>query len=315
MRSMRAVAKWLGPVVGIWIVACSSGSGGGGSVSADQACSDLGNAICQRLNSCSAAFVTSNYGDVATCAMRVNASCGQSIAANGTGLTPANRETCAMALPGASCEDLVDNNFPSACQAVAGHLANGTACTDSSQCQSTYCNLGTDGTCGACGAARQGAGGTCHRNDDCETGSTCKSGTCVTPVKAGGTCDGTHPCQTTLSCKAGVCGTPDAAGMPCSMGTCDAVAGLYCSSGAKAVCTAYGLAKAGEPCGAVNGVLTICAGGGHCSLNVGTTMGTCEAAAADGAACNDMTGPSCLAPAVCGATSKVCTLPNPANCH
>jgi hypothetical protein len=312
---MRAVAKWLGPAVGIWIAACSSGSGGAGSVSADQACSDLANALCQKLNTCSATFVTYNYGDVATCAMRVNTSCGQNIAANGTGLTPANRETCAMAIPGASCEDLVDHNFPSACQAVAGQLANGTACADSSQCQSTYCNLGTDGTCGACGAARTAAGGTCHRDDDCETGTPCKSGGCVTQVKAGGTCDGTHHCQTTLACKAGVCATPDGAGAPCSAGTCDALAGLYCPTGNNPVCKVIGFAKAGEPCGLVNGTDTGCAGGGRCGLNTSGMGTTCEAAAADGASCDENTGPLCLAPAVCGASSKVCTLPNPANCH
>jgi hypothetical protein len=302
--------------VGVWIVACSSGSSGSnGSVSADQACSDLANAICQKLNSCSAAFVTNNYGDVATCTTRIDTSCGQTIAANGTGLTPANREACAMAIPGASCEDVVDNGLPSACQPVAGHLANGTACADSSQCQSTYCNLGTDGTCGACAAVRAAAGGTCHRNDDCATGSPCKNGNCVLPVASGGTCDSTHPCQTTLACKAGVCSTPDAAGTACSTGTCDALAGLYCSTGSGPLCTAIGLAKAGEPCGSVNGVLTVCAGGGHCSLNAAGMGGTCEAAAADGASCNDTTGPTCLPPAVCGASSKVCTLPNPANCH
>ena len=97
--------------------------------------------------------------------------------------------------------------------------------------------------------------------------------------------------------------------------SCDTLAGLYCSTGATPVCTALGLPKAGEPCGLVNGALAVCAGGGHCSLNIGTGMGTCEAAAADGAACDDTNGPTCLSPAVCGATSKVCTLPNPANCH
>ncbi len=314
MRSMREVAKWLGPAVGLWIVACSSSSGASNG-SADQACTDLANAICQKLNDCTAVFVTNTYGDEATCAMRFKTSCDQTLAANGTGLTPADREKCADAVPGASCEDLVDNNFPGACAAVAGQLANGTACADSSQCQSTYCNLGADGTCGACAATRVSAGGSCQRNDDCVNGSPCTNGKCVTPVGFGGTCDAAHPCQKTLACKAGVCAKPDEAGAPCSTNSCDTLAGLYCSSGAAPVCTALGLPKAGEPCGLVNGALAVCVGGGHCSLNIGTGVGTCEAAAADGAACDDTNGPTCLSPAVCGATSKVCTLPNPANCH
>ena len=122
MREVGEVGKWLGPILGLWIVACSTSSGASGG-SADQACTDLANAVCQKLNDCTAVFVTNTYGDEATCAMRFKTSCDQTLAANGTGLTPALREDCAKAVPGASCEDLVDNGFPSACAAVAGQLA------------------------------------------------------------------------------------------------------------------------------------------------------------------------------------------------
>jgi hypothetical protein len=314
---MQGIVR-LAPAFVVGIVACSGGSssgGSGGSVSADQACSDFASAGCQKLSSCTAFLIDDVYGDVATCTTRLKASCTDALAATGTGLTPAQRESCAQALPGAQCADLVVNNFPTACRAVAGQFSNGTTCGDSSQCQSTYCNLGADGTCGACGAARAAPGASCHRDDDCAYGSTCTNGACATHATSGGVCDSSHPCQQPLACKNGVCATPDEIGASCTMGSCDQLAGLYCTTIGSAVCKAITLAKAGEMCGVVNGVLAACSGGGHCKVVVGTAAGTCEAAAADGATCDSTNGPTCLPPAVCGATSKVCTLPNPAGCH
>ncbi len=209
----------------------------------------------------------------------------------------------------------LDNNLPSACLAVAGQLSNGSICGDSSQCQSAYCNTGADGTCGACGAARGGPGATCERDDDCTYGSLCESGSCVTPGTAGATCDGTHVCQKTLTCRAGICSTPAGAGTACTTGSCNALAGLYCSTGSSPVCTSITLAAVGQPCGLINGALVACSASGHCDVVTGTGAGTCKGAAADGAACDDTNGPMCLSPATCGATSKVCTLPDPSNCH
>ena len=145
MASMYSVAMRLAPALGIWIVACSGGSGGGDAVSADKACSDFANAACQALSGCTAFLIQDVYGDAATCGMRLKASCSDTLAAAGTGLTPALREGCVTALSGASCVDLLDNDFPAACQPVAGQLANGSMCGDSSQCKSAYCNLGVDG--------------------------------------------------------------------------------------------------------------------------------------------------------------------------
>ena len=139
-------------------------------------------------------------------------------------------------------------------------------------------------------------------------------GMCVTPSTSGGTCDSPHPCQQPLACKSGVCSTPDEAGASCTPGSCNQLAGLYCST-TDGRCTAIGLAKAGESCGLVGGAPAVCSGGGHCNVVAGAGRGTCEAAAADGASCDPTSGPTCLPPAVCGATSKVCTLPNPTSCH
>jgi hypothetical protein len=292
--------------------ACSSS--GGSLVSADQACADTAASICQKLNDCSAFFIQATYGDLTTCETRAKASCANSLAAAETGLTASSEEACAKAIGGGTCADLLSHNAPAACQPAAGKLATGAACGDSSQCQSTYCNLGTDGTCGACAAARAATGGNCQRDDDCPSGALCNGGTCAAPVAAGGSCDGTHPCQKTLFCRGGTCGTPDGAGAPCTQGSCDSLAGLYCPTTGTMVCTKIALANAGESCALVNGGYTACAGGGFCNRPALSTTGTCEAPAADGAACDDTNGPTCLTPAACSA-SKVCTIPNPASCH
>jgi hypothetical protein len=47
---------------------------------------------------------------------------------------------------------------------------------------------------------------------------------------------------------------------------------------------------------------------------VGSTTGTCEAAAADGATCSDTTGPKCMNPAFCNA-GGTCQISDPSSCH
>jgi hypothetical protein len=102
-------------------------------------------------------------------------------------------------------------------------------------------------------------------------------------------------------------------GMTCDpvLKDCDTTQGLYCVTATK-VCAQATFAGAGQPCGVVNGAYVGCAAGGHCKLGVGSLMGSCLAAAADGAACDSVAGPTCLAPAQC--ISSVCKLPNPAAC-
>jgi hypothetical protein len=304
----------VGMVLGATAVACSSSSGDGGSVSADQASGDAATALCQKIDACSAFLISETYGDAATCASRIKSSFVSALGASGTGQTPAHLDGCAKAIPAVSCDDALGNNTPAACQPVAGHLAAGAACGDSSQCASAYCNLGTDGTCGACATTRAADGGTCNRDDDCVVGAVCNSSTCVTLAAAGASCSDAQPCQKTLVCKSGTCAIPDGAGAPCSTGTCDALAGLFCSIAAPHVCTKIALAGAGEACFAVNGGLTACGNGGLCSRGALATTGTCEAPAADGASCDDTNGPPCMPPAVCSA-AKVCTIAAPDSCH
>jgi hypothetical protein len=303
------------------IGACGGSTSGVGSVSAQQACTDVAAAVCTAVNTCSPILMQLEYGDVSTCEKRFTTTCTSSLSANGTGMTPADMEACAKAVAGEGCADIVSNNPPSACHAVVGQLANGTACSDPSQCQSQYCNRGTDGTCGACAA--RGSGAACHRDEDCEYGQLCLTptgaaatsvtpGACIEPGASGATCDPAHPCNKTLACKNGTCTTPDEAGATCVVGdtanpfgSCDVLKGALCQPLTR-VCVAIGVASAGQPCGAINGGYTACSANGACN------SGTCEAAGMDGASCNGTT-MKCLPPAAC--SGGVCKLSDPSMCH
>jgi hypothetical protein len=231
-------------------------------------------------------------------------------------------DSCAHAIAGTSCDDNLGNNPPAACHSPAGQLTNGTACGDSSQCQSTYCNTGT-GTCGTCAAARGAVSAPCYRDDDCNYGLVCEGattstaaqGTCTQLAASGADCNSQHPCERTLACKANKCAAADEAGAPCSQGTCDTLAGLFCQvpmGQATGTCVKVSLAPPGSPCGVINGAFTECSGGGICVLASATT-GTCQAAILDGMPCDAANGPGCLSPATC--TNGKCAVPDPSSCH
>lgn len=312
MNLLRPLAS-LAAVSAVFAVACSSGSSGS-SVSNDQAATDVAKAFCQKFDSCASLFVTVSYGDEATCEARFKLSVTPSLTANGTGATTAQYESCAKDIPGASCDDLLSRNFPTSCRTVAGSLADGTACGVDSQCKGKLCRLSDNSSCGACSTI--GAGGaTCSNDNECDYGLTCVNKVCSQYGQAGGTCDTTHPCKPTLACTNGTCATPGAAGAACpglGMGGCDNLSGLFCDQ-AK-VCAAVKFAAAGAACGYDVGTDTYtgCSGGGTCKLATGKTTGTCTAPAADGAQCDTVNGPSCMAPAVC--SGGVCKVPDPSTC-
>jgi hypothetical protein len=285
-------------------------------------------AFCSKIDQCSPFFVNLTYGDASTCGTRLAVSLSNAITANGSGWTAASLQACAQAISGGvSCDDALGNNLPAACHSPAGQLANGTACGDSAQCSSAYCNIGTDGICGACAAARAGAGSSCYRNDDCDYGLLCGGaatgstpptpGTCATPGAIGAQCDARHPCKRTLACNNGSCAMPGQAGAGCTtggagdpFGSCDELGGVYCS--AAGTCSKIDLAAPGGACGLVNNALTVCSGSGKC-LPPNSPTGSCAGPAMDGARCNATNGTACLPPAVC--RNGVCTVPSPATCH
>jgi len=298
--------------ISLWMALLAAGCGS--SVSPDKACTDLAAAFCTEVSNCAAPLITLGYGDLATCQTRLKLSCLPSLMAPSTSATPDKLDSCATAVDGAMCDAVYTRNTPAACVPDPGKLANGNACGDDAQCSSKYCKKPANAVCGVCGD-KAAAGGTCSVDDDCQAQLKCANGACAAYVAVGGTCDASHPCAQPNVCKNGVCAVPQAAGQTCTamagdfFGDCDQTKGLVCPPMTH-VCTAAMFAAAGQPCGLVNGALVACAAAGHCKLT--GLMGTCLAAAADGAACDATNGPDCMAPAQC--VNAVCKLPNPAGC-
>src|SRR5262249_27702027 len=108
------------------------------------------------------------------------------------------------------------------------------------------------------------------------------------------------------------------------MPPCDGTMGYTCSgtTGSR-TCAQITYVGNGMPCGSMNNTFFGCAGGGDCYTALGRLAesgesGTCKAPAADGAACDLVSGPLCLPRARCvvfqGGTAGVCTVPNGLAC-
>ena len=268
----------------------SSGGDSGAAVSADaaKACADAADAFCNQVQACSPFGLQATFGDLATCKTRFAIGCGQTFSFPGTSATPANTESCAAAIPAISCADFLAGNLGTACTTKPGSVANGAACGDDAQCQSTFCARAPDSQCGTCSATST-AGGPCT-NQACSTGLTCPTGssTCQKPV-AGQIDDTCH-----------------------SQADCDLAHGIGCNTNDDK-CLQLAISTDGS-CGADSitpSKYTICPANGSCDSVLG---GSCHAAAADGASCStDSSGPTCLSPAKC--VSGKCTLPDATACH
>lgn len=301
------------PVVFSFLVAagCSSsssagtadadaGSGGGsdsgttngdsGSVSGEsaKACADAADAFCNQVQTCSPFGMQATFGDIATCKARFVLGCDQKFSFQGTSATVADTEACAAALPAVSCDDFIASNLGSACATKPGALANGAACGDDAQCQSTFCARAPDSECGTCSDVST-QGGACV-NSSCSTGFTCPTGQSKCQKPVAGQID--DPCQ--------------------SQADCDLAHGVGCNTNDDK-CLKLEISSDGS-CGADSitpSKFTICPANGTCDALLG---GNCHPAAADGASCSTGTsGPSCLSPAKC--VSGKCTLPDPTACH
>jgi hypothetical protein len=299
---------------------------GGASAGLSDAASSIASALCARIQACSPFFIQFAYGSEAACASRTTPTLMASLTAAGTGWTASAAMSCAAAIPGASCDDVLGNDVPAACRAPAGQLAVGSACGDGSQCASSYCNLGPGGKCGTCAAALGAVGAACYRDGDCAFGTVCNgaslsatpevAGQCTALAASGASCDGSRPCAKTLACNAGVCATPLATSATCTpdasdpFGSCNELAGNYCSPTTRS-CTPLVLAAAGAPCGTINDALTTCSAGGTCPTPASPST-TCVAPAADFGNCNATAGPGCLSPASC--IAGTCVMPTPESC-
>jgi hypothetical protein len=311
--SLRAIAPTLA-LVTLTAIACGGTTGGGGSVTADQAATDAANAYCNRAQACAPTYVTAGFGDVATCASRLKSTLLPAFGATGTSSTPDQTEACAQAIPQATCSDLLSRRMPDACKTLPGKLADGAACAFDGQCQGTRCKVAANAACGTC-TEPAAAGAACGVDSDCQQGMLCVSGACATYGDENALCDASHPCRPDLGCKSGSCTAPSPVGTACQASAeCDELHGVFCNP-MTMKCDNVSFAAANATCGFVNNGFVLCSGPGSLCNGAAppTYQGTCVPYATDGTACDTTKGPLCDVGAVCA--NGTCQIPDGSTCH
>lgn len=281
--------------------ACSSNSD-----SASAPCSNYVKALRSYSERCSTSPIPAERW--AELEQRYALACDNTLLLPGTSVNQVFIDKCARALDATAC----GLSSPLDCQPPAGTLAEGSKCSSSDQCASTYCNTsGSTTGCGTC-AKTVAVGGACTPSDRCVRGSSCLSGTCTAPTYngVGGVCDSTvgQYCQTNLICDSATktCKELPKAGEACPSYIC--ATGFTCDGTTK-TCFTPTKVGAGQPCGGTSknvcdanltcksgvcAVITWVKPGGDCSV-AGTQClhGSCLAATkvcppvlADGAACD-----------------------------
>jgi hypothetical protein len=312
-------------IVAASLLACSSNvtpETGPGGVTKQQACDDYSKAACDLFQRCLPLFVSSGFGDVATCYARTAKGCPAILDAPQTSANPNKISTCAGAFKVLSCE-AISTSIPAACIPDPGGLADGAPCADDAQCKSTWCAKAGDSLCGKC-TAQLTAGQACLTltspsggvEKDCGRGLNCINDKCVAPVGSGGPCSDATSCALGLTCFGGKCILGGKPGAKCDPEgktdpSCDLLQGSFCNPMTH-VCQELAKASAGQACGLVGGEYKICIAGSTCITPPGAMSGTCIAPAIDGGACNKEKGPGCLEPAKC--IDGVCKVPDPALC-
>jgi len=314
--------------------AADSGTGDSGPVTIEQACHDQETSFCALVDQCTQGnYVQRYFGSMASCVADETAACGTNLAAPQSARNAAAAEACAAARSSESCVAWFDDDTPGACRSIAGPRADGSACGVNSQCASSYCALTPTTACGTC-QPLPAANAPCQSSSQCPYEMSCPivvpatTGVCTPYATEGSACDDYLPCQAGLACigsntAKGVKGTCQAAattaGAACSNATgpgCDDITYLYCVEGK---CQVRAIVGAGQPCDIGYGApYSRCADGAACIQNPGTTVGTCAAAAANGAACDTTVGPLCLPTSKCitadGGTAGTCMATDPTSC-
>jgi len=284
-------------------------------ITPEQACPDLIKAYCTKALECYPIIQVLQFPDVATCAARINLTCPQLVKAMGSSVTGADLQACTPKLAGASCPDYLMANGPvRLCGFKPGTLTDGTACGEDVQCQSLYCKKATGMDCGKCTAIGK-TGSVCTETADCDKGLVCAGAAgaklCTAYLPTGASCTTTSnsvSCQPLLACRNGSCATTAKLGESCSTLTqdCDGLSGLSCSVTNK--CVTPATAQLGGACGVQGTTYIACIGGTFCE----PVSKKCIAPAADGATCNETTGPRCQSPAKC--VASVCKIADPTLC-
>lgn len=283
-------------------------------LTADQACAQMAQALCNRFNDCAQPAVPLLFVDMATCVSRATLGCTKDQEDADITRTPNDIAACAQALPAASCADLISKVLPAACQTKPGTRLNGEGCGAGLQCMSAHCEI-TDGSCGTC-APQSTANGNCTSDDGCVSGLVCANKKCVAPGDVGMACNDNAPCRGNLNCNktSNTCETLQPAGTACggNAGICDVFHGVICDPKLAAAlnpsCVTFTVASGGSACGEVNGTPTACVLFNTCSSP--SAGGVCPNPAMDGEACNANV--HCVPPASC--VNGLCRFPSVAAC-
>jgi hypothetical protein len=303
-------------------------------------CSTIASAICHRLDACGWGFDGCVAGETLRCRADTTGP--------GTAVMPEEYGACARGFAALDCADLYDFydsdvlvglHQPAGCH-LRGTRADGLRCSSNAQCRGGYCDGGGFNRCGTC--ATPGArGAPCSFDEECGEGLVCLENVCAPPVGLGGCCDqtwdycaqglvcvnsrcaepgglgkpcsGGFDCVEGLACKQNVCAVPTQQGQPCVEGDC--AAGLACNEPCvnittpTPVCVPVTVAQPAQACGCLGSAIADCVG--FCVIP-GQASGICTAPAADGAACDDYQGPTCVWPAQC--VGGICQLPDAAAC-
>jgi hypothetical protein len=296
-------------------VALSSGCG----TSRQSACSHVANARCTLIKNCTNGYmINRDYSDFADCVTQQEASCITALSATGTSATPAFEETCANALADESCTTWREGRTLPECIVPPGPLVDGTPCVANGQCKSTLCFFPRDSLCGTCGE-QMNAGASCQAVTSCGRDNTCVAATylCQVPAEAGSSCGSDNPCIGGQGCVYAASGDNTGTCQPLaktegdtcddrSIGipSCDSDFGLYCN-GNPGTCATVNVVEAGQACaGTVSG--EACEDNATCPSSSTVPSGAaryCQAAAADGAACDTALGLPCRATSRCVWTS------------
>jgi hypothetical protein len=276
---------------------CSSSSGGSAAPPAglgyDDVAAQIGHDLCNLAAQCSPTFLAVyGTGNVDTCAALEAKTIGGGLKQPHVKITPAQMDSCRQAVTAGGCDSffkfLQTNQLPPAC-VVPGDLADGTTCSYHYQCSSLDCARPTPATCGTC-APRLGAGATCASDFGCDYGLACNGGLCTKLGDRGDACNDKTPCYPWLGCVNGACGDALGEGAACKNLTsdCDLYGrGLVCVSGS---CAKVSYVGVGEDCGLIGGKAAVCS---NSSCQPTQLKGTCVAFADEGAACNEVDGPTC----------------------
>jgi hypothetical protein len=294
---MTALASVFAAMLG-----CQSGSDG----DALGGCSDYASAYCAKLVACSPLELRLTFGDEATCVRRAALVCAPFADQPGTSWTPAKLGACARSIAAASCVEAM-TRVTADCAATPGTLSNGAACSQSTQCASSYCSSGAappseDGgvPCGTCEVSRVppvigcGDAGACVSPEMCLPDGTGGVG-CRRLPEEGEPCLASGGCDFGLTCIASVCSRPKGAGASCTELTeCDVSKSLLCIS---STCQMPTWVEPGSPCHTPD---RLCSGG-KCMADGfdPNSPATCMAWAADGSPCDPIQGSPCLDPAIC----------------